>query len=74
MRNAYLVEAKTKTGNTKSSKTVMSHPEHYGKTKLLKIGDNNISETGDMITIPHYLTFLIGRKEEIIFEDLSWKG
>ena len=52
----------------------MSHPEHYGKTKLLKIGDNNISETGDMITIPHYLTFLIGRKEEIIFEDLSWKG
>ena len=52
----------------------MSHPEHYGKTKLLKIGDYNISETGDMITIPHYLTFLIGRNEEIIFEDLSWKG
>ena len=73
-RSAYLVEAKTKTGNTKSSKTVMAHPEHYGKTKLLKIGDYNISETGDIITIPHYLTFLIGRKEELIFEDLSWKG
>ena len=68
------MEAKTKTGNTKSSKTVMAHPEHYGKTKLLKIGDYNISETGDIITIPHYLTFLIGRKEELIFEDLSWKG
>ena len=33
-----LVESKAKTGNTKSSKTVMNHPEHYGKTKLIKIG------------------------------------
>lgn len=38
------MEAKAKTGNTKSSKTVMNRPEHYGKTKLIKIGDYNISE------------------------------
>lgn len=56
-----LVEAKAKTGNTKSSKTVMSHPEHYGKTKLIKIGDYNISEVGNIITIPHYLTFVLGK-------------
>ena len=56
-----LVEAKTKTGNTKSSKTVMKHPEHYGKTKLIKIGDYNVSEEGDIITIPHYLTFALGK-------------
>lgn len=56
-----LVEAKAKTGNTKSSKTVMSHPEHYGKTKLIKIGDYNISEVGDIITIPHYLSFVLGK-------------
>ena len=56
-----LVEAKTKTGNTKSSKQVMNNPDHYGKTKLIKIGDYNISETGDIITIPHYLTFVIGK-------------
>lgn len=56
-----LVEAKTKSGNTKSSKTVMKHPDHYGKTKLIKIGDYNISEEGDIITIPHYLTFVLGR-------------
>ena len=56
-----LVEAKTKTGNTKSSKTVMKHPEHYGKTKLIKIGDYNISEENDIITIPHYLTFILGK-------------
>lgn len=58
---ATLIEVKTKTGNTKSSKTVMKHPEHYGKTKLIKIGDYNISEEGDIITIPHYLTFVLGK-------------
>lgn len=58
---ATLIEAKTKTGNTESSKTVMKHPEHYGKTKLIKIGDYNISEEGDIITIPHYLTFVLGK-------------
>ena len=56
-----LVEAKAKTGNTKSSKTVMNNPNHYGKTKLIKIGDYNVSQTGDIITIPHYLTFVLGK-------------
>jgi len=56
-----LIEAKAKTGNTKSSKTVMSHPNHYGNTKLIKIGDYNISEEGDIITIPHYLIFALGK-------------
>ncbi len=58
---ATLVEAKAKTGDTKSSRTVMSHPEHYGKTRLIKIGDYNISEKGDVITLPHYLTFVLGK-------------
>ena len=57
-----LVEAKAKTGNTKSSKTVMKHPEHYGKTKLIKIGDYNVSQEGDIITIPFYLTFVLGKQ------------
>lgn len=56
-----LIEAKAKTGNTKSSKTVMKHPEHYGKTKLIKIGDYNVSQEGDIITIPHYLAFVLGK-------------
>lgn len=60
---ATLIEAKSKTGNTKSSKTVMKHPEHYGKTKLIKIGDYNVSEEGDTITIPHYLTFVLGKDD-----------
>ncbi len=60
---ATLVEVKTKTGNTKASKTVMNHPEHYGRTKLIKIGDYNVSEEGDIITIPHYLVFALGKEK-----------
>lgn len=59
---ATLIEAKAKTGNAKSSKTVLSHPEHYGKTKLIKIGDYNVGEEGDILTIPHYLTFALGKR------------
>ena len=56
-----LVEAKAKNGNTKSSKTVMANKNHYGPTKLIKIGDYNVGETGDILTIPHYMTFLLGK-------------
>ena len=58
---SYLVEAKAKTGNTKSSKTVMAHPDHYGVTKLLRIGDYKLGEVNDILTIPHYMSFLIGK-------------
>ena len=57
--DATLIEAKSTTGNTKSSKQIMKNPNHYGKTKLIKIGDYNISEDGDIVTIPHYLTFIL---------------
>lgn len=30
------------------------------KTKLIKIGDYNVSEEGDIIKIPHYLIFALG--------------
>ncbi len=56
-----LLEVKSRTGNTKSSKTIMNHPEHYGKTKLIKIGDYNVSEVGDITTIPIYLTFALAK-------------
>ena len=63
--SSYLVEVKRKNGNTKSAKTIMKNADHYGKTKLLKIGDYNISEEGDIITIPHYLTFILGKNRQI---------
>lgn len=38
-----------------------NYPGHYGKTKLIKIGDYNVSENDDIITIPHYLSFVLGK-------------
>ena len=70
---AYLVEAKSKSGNTKSAKTIMNNPNHYGKTSLLKIGDYNVGMENDIITIPHYMTFLLKRNDDLIVEDLSLK-
>ncbi len=61
---SYLIEAKAKSGNTKSSKTVLNNPNHYGECKLLKIGNYNISENGSIITIPHYLTYVLGKYKE----------
>ena len=58
---ATLIEAKAKNGNTKSSKTVLKNKDHYGETKLIKIGDYNIGSSEDTLTIPHYMTFLLSR-------------
>ncbi len=58
-----LLEVKAKAGNTKASKTVMAHQEHYGKTKLIKIGDYNITENRDVVTMPTYLTFVLGKEK-----------
>ena len=57
-----LIEAKAKTGNTKSSKTVMAHPEHYGITRLIKFGDYNIGYENEILTLPYYLVFALGKK------------
>lgn len=43
---------------------VLSHPEHYGKTKLIKLGAYNIASTGEVLTLPCYLTYLLGEVED----------
>lgn len=58
---SYLVESKANNGNAKASKTVMAHKDHYGPTKLIKIGNYNVGEVGDILTIPHYMSFLLGK-------------
>lgn len=54
-----ILEAKAKDGNSKSAKTVMKHPEHYGKTNLIVIKDSNITLNNGILTIPHYMTYLL---------------
>lgn len=57
--DATILEVKAVNGNAKSAKTVLKNENHYGKTKLVCIKDANISYTNEILTIPHYMTFLL---------------
>ena len=54
-----ILEVKVKDGNTKSATTVLAHPEHYGKTGLIRIKDSNLSVANNILTIPHYMAYLL---------------
>ena len=54
-----ILEAKAVDGNTKSAKTVLNNPNHYGKTKLIRIKDSNVGFANGILTIPHYMTYLL---------------
>lgn len=49
-----LLEVKSTTGNTKSAKTILAHPEKYGVTRCIKFGDYNIGGTDSIVTVPLY--------------------
>ena len=40
----------------------MKNKEKYGDIKLIKIIDNNIGKEGDIITLHHYMTYLLGKE------------
>lgn len=50
-----LVEVKAETGNAKSVKTILKHPEIYHVTKAFKFGNYNIGCTGNIVTMPLYM-------------------
>ncbi len=54
-----LVEVKAASGNTKSAKTILRHPEKYHVNQLIKLGDYNIGRTGQILTLPLYMAFLL---------------
>jgi len=54
-----LVECKATTGNAKSLKTVLKHPEKYHVYHALKFGDYNVGRDGATLTLPFYMAFLI---------------
>ena len=54
-----LVECKATTGNAKSLKTVLKHPEKYHVFHALKFGDYNVGREGALLTIPFYMAFLL---------------
>ena len=52
------MECKATTGNAKSMRTVMSHPEKYHVTNAIKLGDYNIGRKDQLLTLPMYMAFL----------------
>ena len=54
-----LVEVKAKDGNTKSTKTILAHPEKYHVTHAIKLGDYNIGRNGGILILPLYMAFLL---------------
>lgn len=59
---AVLVEAKASSGNIKSAKTMLNHPEKYHVNQAVKLGDYNIGRAEDhspILTLPFYMCFLL---------------
>ena len=54
-----LVEVKAASGNTKSAKTILNHPEKYHVHHAIKLGDYNVGRSGSMLTLPLYMAFLL---------------
>ena len=54
-----LVEVKAATGNAKSTKTILRHPEKYHVNSAIKLGDYNVGRTDQLLTLPLYMAFLL---------------
>ena len=54
-----LVEVKANTGNTKSTRTILNHPEKYHVNSAIKLGDYNVGRSEQILTLPLYMAFLL---------------
>lgn len=54
-----LVEAKASQGKTRSTATILRHPEKYHVEQAFKLGDYQIGRSGGILTLPMYMTFLL---------------
>lgn len=53
------VECKATTGNAKSLRTVLNHPEKYKVEMAVKLGDYNVGLKDNLLTLPMYMAFLL---------------
>ena len=53
------VEVKAMSGNVKSTKTILHHPEKYHVYHAIKLGDSNVGRNGQILTLPLYMAFLL---------------
>ncbi len=59
MGECTLVEVKAVSGNTKSARTILQHPEKYHVNHLIKLGDYNVGRSAQILTLPLYMAFLL---------------
>lgn len=53
------LECKARTGNAKSLKTLLAHPEKYHVYHAIKLGDYNVGRNESLLTLPFYMAFLL---------------
>ena len=46
-------------GNAKSMRTVLKHSEKYHVTGGLKLGNYNVGNSDQLLTLPMYMVFLL---------------
>ena len=54
-----LLECKARSGNVKSAKTILQHPEKYHVNAVIKLGDYNVGRVDKILTLPLYMAFLL---------------
>lgn len=54
-----LVEVKAASGNTKSTRTILRHPEKYHVNSAIKLGNYNVGRSEQILTLPLYMAFLL---------------
>ncbi len=54
-----VLEVKSNTGRTKSLNTVLKNRDVYHVNSAIKLGNYNVGREGNVLTIPHYMGFLI---------------
>lgn len=54
-----LVVVKAANGNAKSIKTILQNHQKYHAEQAIKLGDYNIGRTGQILTLPLYMAFLL---------------
>lgn len=57
-----LLECKSTSGNVKSTKTILNHPEKYHVYSAIKLGKYNVGIANNILTLPLYMGFLLGEE------------
>ena len=67
-----LLEVKSKSGRAKSVATVLKNKDVYHVKNAIKLGQYNVGRTGEVLTIPLYMGFLISdRLQDMIIPDVD---